>query len=129
LGQIYVQSKGHLDFMPNSAAGLVADVERWLNANRMHHRLDEKARIASEAFRIAQQVRQQQAPEAETATLLDVQQGYGDRRHDLDELAMTRMSELALSAQVAQMDMQTYSENRARLGVEQDLASFLGGRD
>jgi hypothetical protein len=117
LAQHYLNSKGSIDYLPNSAAGLVADVPRWLTLNGLDHRLDEQARIASEAFRIVQQVREQQAPSQAQANQYDVRQGHGDRRTDLDEVAMRQADEIALINTIKNTSMADWGQARINLGI------------
>lgn len=113
IADFYIQSKGDLRFLPDNATALVADVERYLKVNQLHHRLDELASIAYEVVSQAQQAREQISNQDE------VQQGFGDTRRDLQE------HEIALKLQG--MDMPEYAAERKRLNVTRTVADFLGG--
>jgi hypothetical protein len=71
LATIYIQAKGDPGILPDSAVGLVADVEKWLIASGMDHSMDDKVEIAFEAFGIAQEIRAQSLPD-EAGAVLDV---------------------------------------------------------
>jgi hypothetical protein len=116
IAEYYLQSKGGVDFLPGSAEGLVADIERYLRASSLDHRLDERITIAQEAFQIAQQVRGQ-SEDAEAELLADVQMGYGDRRAEADELA-----------RIQAMSIHEFAAERGRLGLQKSTADFLLGQ-
>ena len=62
--------------------------------------------------------------EAEAVFRANVQQGT-----TADDQALRYADELVLAGQVQQMDLETYGQNRERLGVSQSLGSFLMGRN
>lgn len=120
LAEYYLSSKGDLTLLPDTATGLVNDVQRWLKVSNLQHRLDSSAAIASEAYSQARK----QAPvqsQAEEAAQYNREQGWGNDRPDL------QMDELALKQRVQGMSMADYSANRERLNVTRTVADFSGG--
>lgn len=130
---LYVSAKGGPRQLPRTARSLYADVQAYLTEHSMQHRINEAAEIAEHAYLIAQQVLAQEAPtpsEAEAAFRVNVQQGTtadDDLFRQADELAMRQADERVLAAQVQAMSMPEFAANRERLGLAQDLTSFLGG--
>lgn len=109
-------------YLPTAAASLVADVKRYLWANRLDHRLDESARIGEQAFKIAEQVRRQSTrvpSEAAAAWQRDQQEGGGQRPHGLDDAMLAR--------RVQTMSMTECGASRQRPGVHQNILGFLTG--
>jgi hypothetical protein len=123
VARFYVQSKGAVEFLPRNADALVADVERYLRASRLDHRLDEAVTIAKAAFEIADQVREQQTPEDFQASVRDQ---FGDLR-EINQAAQQYADELALAGRVSQMDMKEFAAERGRLGRHKTTADFLLG--
>lgn len=127
IAQHYVNAKGGPRQLPRTARSLYDDIRSYLTEHGMEHRVGESAEIAQHAYAIAQQVLAQEAPapsEADVAFRANVEGGT-----TADDAALQYMDQLALGQQVRAMSMPEFAAARERLGLAQDLTSFLGGND
>jgi hypothetical protein len=129
LAEHYVAAKGDPEFLPDTAAALVADVRRYLQVHGLDHRQEEALEIAEEALQLAREAlvqappaQQLPTPEAEAAFRANVEGGT-----TADDLALRYADELALAGQIQHMSMAEFSANRERLGMTRDLGAFLLG--
>jgi hypothetical protein len=86
----YLQAIGGAEQMAGNAQALVEGIKAWLRRSRLDHRLADAVDITIEANEVAKQVRAQEAftpAEAAVAWSSDVQQGYGNQRPEMSELA------------------------------------------
>lgn len=127
LAEHYLAHKGGARGLPMTARSLHEDVKQYLRSRGMEHRVDDAVAIAIAAYEMAQVELQPVATPEQSAWQNDVQQGIGDRLPD--ELAMRQMDDLALAGQVRAMRMPEFAASRQRLGLTQDLSSFLGGAE
>jgi hypothetical protein len=127
IAQHYVDSRGDPSFLPDTATQLVEDVRQYLARAGLGHRQEDAVEIAQAAYQLACEALVQQPPasQAEATFRADVQQGTTAD----DELAMHQADDRVLATPVQQMSMAEYGANRARFGLAQNLASFLGGND
>jgi hypothetical protein len=123
IAQHYLNGKGSVDLLPRNADALVADVERYLRASKLDHRLDEAVTIAREAFTIAEQVREQQTHEDFQAS---IREGYGDQR-EMHQAAPQYADEMARAAEIAAMSMNEFAANRGQMGLHKSTLDFLAG--
>jgi hypothetical protein len=127
IAEMYVRAKGGPRQLPRTARSLYDDIRTYLTGHGMQHRVNEAAEIAEHAYLIAQQVLAQEAPapsEADVAFRANVEGGT-----TADDAALQYMDQLALGQQVRAMSMPEFAAARERLGLAQDLTSFLGGND
>ena len=127
LAELYVGSRG--GYLPTTSGALEADIERYLRAGRMIHRLPDVPEIARAVRRIAAEdqepdpVQQPMPTPEELAWEQHVRQGTTAT----DELAMRQMDELALTQRVQQMSVAEFGAERERFGLHKNTVDFLGG--
>jgi hypothetical protein len=127
IAEMYVRAKGGAHDLPRTAKALYEDVKAYLRDHGLDHRLDEAAEIAIAAYELAKAELQPVASPEQTAWANDQAQGIGDRLPD--EIAFRQADERVLAAQIRSMSMPEFAASRERLGLAQDLTSFLGGRN
>jgi hypothetical protein len=125
IARFYVEHRGGPRSLPVTGTALYEDVRSYLQANRLDHRLNESAAIATEAYEIVKRAQAQQLPTPEqVAWANDQAQGIGDPAADL---ALRRADELVLAGQVKQMSQAEFAANRERFGLSTSMFTFLTG--
>ena len=112
LAEHYVASKGSPMFLPNTAFALVHDVERYLRANNLDHRLEDAIQIAQAAFDLAQEA---------LALMPDPEQFQAEVHEG------TTATDAQLAQTVAAMDLNAYAANREQLTGQRGNMAFLAG--
>lgn len=125
LAEHYLAHKGGASGLPMTAKSLREDVRQYLHGRGLAHRLADAVDVAIEAYELAKAELQPVASPEQTQWVNDVQQGIGDRLPD--EIAFRQADERVLADQIQAMSMPEFAAARERLGLAQDLTSFLGG--
>jgi hypothetical protein len=121
VAQEFARTEGWRTF--DSARDLVVAIDRYMTSKGLSASKIDRLDVASHVLEI--QAQKVATPE-EAQWAGDQSQGIGN---PADELAMRRMAELALAAQIQQMSMLEYSEFRKQTGLQRDLVSFLGSSE
>jgi hypothetical protein len=107
-----------------SARELVDAIDKYMTKRGLAKSTIDRLDVAEHVLDLLAETRQPMATPEQVAWEQNLAQGISN---PADDAAMRYMDELALAGQVAKMSDAEYASNRQRLGMTQDLVSFLGG--